>query len=152
MLPLQGMWVLSLVRELRSCKLCGMVKQKKIPELNSYSVVGLRFESGKFGSTVHFFNEQHGASPNDVKEKGQQRQRRGVPLGAVPIFPCPGLTGGVWVFMGSLFCPIGLYVCFLPVPRCFDYCIKWRHQFAFPLVVEHSSRTTFSLKFGIYFS
>ena len=48
-------------------------KKKKIPELNSYLVVGLRFESGKFGSTVHTFNEQHGASPKDVKKRGEQR-------------------------------------------------------------------------------
>ena len=51
----------------------GQKKKKKIPELNSYLVVGLRFESGKFGSTVHTFNEQHGASPKDVKKRGEQR-------------------------------------------------------------------------------
>ena len=61
----------------------GQKKKKKIPELNSYLVVGLRFESGKFGSTVHTFNKQHGASPKDVKKRGEQRWRRKISLGVL---------------------------------------------------------------------
>jgi len=45
--------------------------------------VGLRFESGKFGSTVHTFNKQHGASPKDVKKRGEQRWRRKISLGVL---------------------------------------------------------------------
>ena len=56
----------------------------------------------------------------------------------------------VWVFTGSFLSHWS--VCFVPVPHCFDNCINWLHQFAFLLVVEHSSRSTFSLKFGIYSS
>ena len=48
-------------------------KRKKKFELNSFLVVGLRFESGKFGSVVHTFNKQHGASPKDGKRRGEQR-------------------------------------------------------------------------------
>lgn len=51
-----------------------MVKKgKKKFELNSYLVEGLRFESGKFGSVVHTFNKQYGASPKDGKRRGEQR-------------------------------------------------------------------------------
>ena len=41
---------------------------------------------------------------------------------------------------------------FVPVPHCFDYCIKWLYRFAFPLVVECSTCSTSSRKLGIYFS
>lgn len=54
------------------------------------------------------------------------------------------LFGGSFLFHWS--------VCFVPVPHGFGYCINWLHQFAFPLAVEHSSRSTSALKFGIYFS
>ena len=40
----------------------------------------------------------------------------------------------------------------MPAPHCFDNCINWLHQFAFLVVAEHSSRSTFSLKSGIYSS
>lgn len=68
----------------------------------------------------------------------------------VPIFPCPGLTDCRCEFQGS-FLP-HWSVCFVPAPHCFDNCINWLHQFAFLLVAEHSSCSTFSLKSGIYSS
>lgn len=56
----------------------------------------------------------------------------------------------MWAFRGLF--SLHWSVCFVAVPHGFGYCINWLQQFAFPLAVEHSSRSTSALKFGIYFS
>ena len=116
--------------------------------LNLLSTLNLFLCMVYVGAQVSFFCMQLSSSPNTICSRGYFYSI----LCQCPL--CQNLIDrrDLGLFLSSLFCSIGLFFCFMPVPGCFDYsglviqfCIRYCDPSYFALLSQNFSNYLGSL-------